>query len=194
MKRVLCVFLSCLLLITVSGCAENTPEYASKRSNDNVWKDDADNKQEEYLVEPNGTLGTGGYVEFERLKILYDGEYFSITSSREDSVVISVSVIGIKADGTYEFLQSPSFSGLDAEQYDKDMEENGWSIEHLTNQVQPNGTLLAKMDIFELEEYPNPDIDGDGYYDIIFNIIPVKEDGSVSTGDLIESNVYRLKK
>lgn len=194
MKRAVYLLLVCFLSAVLPGCAENAPAYTGERSQSNMWKSDASDQQEEYPVEPYGVLEAGGYIEFEGLKLLYDGEYFSITSSREDTVAVSVSVIGVKKDGTHEFLQAPAFYGVDEAQYDEDIEENEWAVEHLTNQVRPNGTLLAAMDIFELDGYPKPDIDEDGYYDLIFNVIPIREDGSFSTGDLIESDVYRLKK
>ncbi len=111
---------------------------------------------------------------------------------------MSLMIVGVKSDGTYEMLQLPSFYGVDKTQYEEDMNENGWAIEHSTNMVRPGETLVVEYEIFDTsgfgEEYPAPDIDGDGYYDLVFMLSPQEDETSVivSTSDP-ESAVYKLK-
>lgn len=148
-------------------------------------------------VSPGSVFTAGGYISFEGLNISYDGDIFAITSGRNDIVLVSAVVVGVKKDGSYEVLQYPAFRGPDEAQYQKDMEENGWAIMEYTNMVRPGETLCAELSVFDFnafdESYPPADIDGDGYYEIIFCVHPQSDESSVvvSTDDP-ESEVYKL--
>ena len=120
-----------------------------------------------YLLEPGEVFEPGGYIEIENVQILYDGENFTIQNNREDIIRVSSCIVGVKRDGTYDPLQWPAFGGADKAKYEKDLEENGWAVEHNTNMVRPGETLKATINIFDFgKDYPNPDIDQDGYYDV----------------------------
>ena len=156
------------------------------------------NGDAKHLILPNDVFQAGSYIYFEDVEILYDGESFSVRNDRSDIIRITAQVVGVKADGTHETIEVPSFSGVDKTQYEKDLAENGWAIEHPTNMVRPGETLTAAMSIYDFstlgDEYPKADIDGDGYYDITFTIHPQTSESeiNVATSDS-ESEVYRMK-
>lgn len=153
---------------------------------------------EKHMIEPGEEFQAGSYIYFEDVEILYNGEAFEVRNDRSDYIRIFVYIVGVKADGTYELIQSQALSGVDEVQYEQDMAENGWAIEHITNLVRPGETLIAELEVFDFaafgDEYPEADIDGDGYYDMIFSISPQSSETSitVSTSDP-ESEVYKLK-
>lgn len=145
-------------------------------------------------INPGDVFLAGSYIDFENVEILYDGQAFQITNNRNDIVMIAAWVIGIKNDGSYEYLEMPAFYGIDETTYKEDLDENGWAVRHATNTIRPGETLTAEMHIMgPIKDYPAPDIDGDGYYDIIFVLHPQEDDGhiQVSTADL-ESPPYKL--
>lgn len=148
-----------------------------------------------YLLKCGGVFDRGAYIELEKVRILYDGETFSVTNNRDDIVRIICKVVGVKKDGTTTMLQLPVFGGVDKARYAKDLEENGWAVEQVTNMVRPGETLAASIEIFDAgDDFAPPDIDGDGYYDIMFMISPQENEDNitVSTSDP-ESDVYKLK-
>lgn len=161
------------------------------------WNNDSVSTEKEiirHLVYPGSVIDAGGYITFEGLDIFYNGESFSITSNREDVVRISAEVVGVKSNGDYDAFYWPAFYGTDETQYQLDLEGNGWAIETQTNMIRPGETLVATMYIYDLgEDYPDPDIDHDGYYDIVFSVHPQKDDDSiqVSTSDQV-SDLYKL--
>lgn len=147
------------------------------------------------LMSPGSIFSPGGYIEFENLVIAYDGDSFSVKNNREDIVLVSVMVVGVKADGEYDLIQTAAFSGTDETQYQKDLDENGWAISRATNMVRPGETLDAKLYVFDFgDEYPSPDIDNDGYYDIVFCVHPQDNEDIIqaSTSDPV-SEVYKIK-
>jgi hypothetical protein len=148
-----------------------------------------------YLLEPGEVFEPGGYIEIENVQILYDGENFTIQNNREDIIRVSSCIVGVKRDGTYDPLQWPAFGGVDKAKYEKDLEENGWAVERGTNMVRPGESLVATMTIFDFgSDYPDPDIDKDGYYDVVFTISPQTDEGAVSAStDDPESEIYKLK-
>jgi len=149
-------------------------------------------------IKPGDIFTDGCYIVVDDVKILYSSGKFVITNDSKKIVRISASVVGVKADGTYEWLQSPSFGGVDETKYKRDLAANGWAVESFTNMVRPGDTLTATMNVLDLsshgEGYPNPDIDGDGYYDITFTISPQRNEESIiaSTSDTVTS-AYRIK-
>ena len=151
-----------------------------------------------HLLEKGGVFQKGSYILFEGVEILYNGETFEITNNRADLVRIGAAVVGVKADGTYEWILSPGFAGVDEYQYEKDLAENGWAIEKYVNLVRPGETLNATMQIFDfssvIDGAPAADIDNDGYYDLVFSVYPQKSEDSFSfsTNDPT-SDVYKLK-
>lgn len=149
------------------------------------------------LIEPGDVFTRNSYIEVSGVQILYNGEEFEITNSREDIIIITAAVVGVKADGSYQAVYYPAFSGIDEAAYKKDLEENGWAVKTRTNRVRSGETLTAKMEIYDLSwdgDFPPPDVDGDGYYDIMFTIHPQRSEDSLqaSTADP-ESDIYKLK-
>ena len=139
------------------------------------------------IFEPN-TFVTVGDVE-----VLYNGKTFEVTNNGDKTVSISATVVGLKADNTYDEFYWPAFHGVDKKRYDNDLEENGWALEWPTNEVGPSETLDMTLEIYETE-WLKPDVDGDGYYDIFFSIHSIEPDGAfqISTDDP-KSDVYKLK-
>lgn len=182
------------MLFCLTGCyitlgPPNTNEKSLQRAQDDMLN------VQQYLLEPGGVFECGSYIEIESVQFLYDGASFIVQNNRDDIVRVSCCVVGVKKDGTYEDLQWPAFGGVDETLYEKDLAENGWAIKHVTNMVRPGETLIATMTIFNFgNDFPDPDIDGDGYYDVVFTISPQTSEDSimVSTSDP-ESEVYRLK-
>lgn len=182
-----------LCLFLLSGCSflASPKNFSSGGFGANV----TDQKNaESHLISPCGIIDPGGYILFEDLAIAYDGDVFTVSNNREDIVRVSVMVVGVKKDGSYEMLQMPAFCGVDQTQYKKDLAENGWAIEHYSNMIMPNETLTAKLNIVDFGgDFPAADVDNDGYYDIVFTVHPQKDENtiSVSTADE-ESPVYKL--
>ena len=143
------------------------------------------------LIFPGEVFVAGKYTEVDGVEILYDGESFLLKNNRADLVRVSCMIVGVKADGTYDVIQYPSFVGVDKTQYNKDKSENGWAIEKYTNLVRPNETLSADLTVYDFNT--SNDVDGDGYLDIVFRISPQTDEKtiSVSTYDVI-SEIYKL--
>lgn len=150
---------------------------------------------EKHLLSPGQVFDAGGYVLVDGVEFLYDGERFCLTNNRTDFVRQNYYIVGVKANGAYDMIQSGSFNGVDEQQYQKDLQENGWAIKQGTNLIRPGETLIAEFSVFDFGgDYPNPDIDGDGYYDIVFAIHPQqKEEGFRISTDDPESEVYKIK-
>ncbi len=157
------------------------------------------NRKQKVLLPEGGVFEEGSYIVVSDVEILYQGradygEAFAITNSSKQPVVISASVVGVKSDGTVQKFQWPAFSGVDKWQYENDLQENGWAIEQYTNRVRVGETLEATMIITSMDGYPEPDIDGDGYYDIVFTLYPQKDDDSLHfSTNAPESAVYKLR-
>lgn len=180
-KRILILVLTLCVMAGFVGCVTNSEEPQGSAT--------------PYPLEPGDVFEPGGYISFADVQIQYDGEIFIIRNERDDIIRITSCIVGVKKDGTYESIQWPAFGGVDETQYGKDLAENGWAIKHVTNMVRPGETLNASMSIFDFgDDYPSPDIDGDGYYDIIFTVSPQASEDSVrtSTSDPT-SEVYKLK-
>lgn len=146
-------------------------------------------------LKPGEVFEENCYIEVDNVKITYDGEDFVIDNNSDSIMLISCGFYGKKADGTYEWIGTPAFSGFDEAQYKKDVEENGWAVKKQTNKVRPGETLTATLTLFDFgEDYPSWDIDGDGYYDINFSLAKQRDESSivVSTNDT-ETDYYRLK-
>ncbi len=134
------------------------------------------------------------YVEYDNVKITYDGENFVIDNNSDSIMLITCGVYGKKKDGTYEWLGNPAFYGIDEKQYEKDMEENGWAVEKTTNRVRPGERLTATLTLFGFSKGDAWDIDEDGFYDLNFTLSEQRDETSVvvSTADT-ETDYYRLK-
>lgn len=149
-------------------------------------------------LSPGEIFETGKYINVEGVEILYNGKTFLVTNNRADMVRITCKIVGVKKDGTYDTIQVPSFGGPDETLYEREKAENGWAIKKATNLIRPSETLDATLDIFDFNnfdsEYPENDIDNDGFVDILFMISPQKDEKSimVSTND-IESKIYKIK-
>ena len=148
-----------------------------------------------HLVEPGDVFDADGYISLDGVEILYNSKSFEIRNDRSDNVRITAKVVGVKTDGTYEVLQYVSFVGVDEYKYEKDKKENGWALKDYTNLVRPGGTLGATLSVFDFgEDYPSPDEDGNGYYDVVFVVHPQSSEDTVRVSiDDPESEVYKLE-
>ena len=175
MKRV-SIFL--VVLLAMSGCEAATQEVSTQQT-------------EPYLLERGGVFEPESYIEVSGVTILYDGDFtFTATNNSDDAYAIVPFIVGVKKDGTHELLQSLSFGGVDNEQYEKDMSDNGWAVPQWTNVIGPEESISCQITVFDFgEDLPEPDIDGDGYYDLIFTTVKQSDEFSV---DNAESAVYRL--
>ena len=145
------------------------------------------------LLLPGEVFEPGKYIEVDGVEILYNGKSFLVKNNRTDLVRVSCSIVGVKADGKYDTIQYPSFTGVDKTRYDKDKAENGWAIEHYTNLIRPNETLDAYLTIYDFGDVKN-DIDGDGYLDIVFTISPQLDETSITTStNDAKSEIYKMK-
>lgn len=148
-----------------------------------------------HQIDAGDVFNPGAFIEFEALRISYDGEYFDIENLGDFTVRVSMSVVGVKADGSYTLLQVPAFYGTDETQYQQDVAENGWAVAQSTNMIRAGETLHAKPYIFDVNSssFASPDPDGDGYYDITFTVHPQDSETSISasTSDP-ESSLYKL--
>ena len=148
-----------------------------------------------HLVEPGDVFDADGYISLDGVEILYNGKSFEIRNDRSDNVRITAKVVGVKTDGTYEVLQYVSFVGVDEYKYEKDKKENGWALKDYTNLVRPGGTLDATLSVFDFgEDYPSPDEDGNGYYDVVFVVHPQSSEDTVRVSiDDPASEVHKLE-
>ena len=151
-----------------------------------------------YQIAPGDVFAPGGYMMLGDLEFLYIGNgYFDVTNTGTRFARVTAEIVGVKAGGDYDILQIPSFGGVDETQYEKDLEENGWAIKNITNIVRPGQTLRAELSVFDFHahdaDYPDADIDVDGYLDIIFSAHMQDDDTShtFSVDDPV-SEVYKL--
>lgn len=152
-----------------------------------------------HQIAPGDVFDSGGYMTLGDLEFLYIGNCcFDVTNTGTQFARITAEIIGVKVNGDHELLQIPSFGGIDEAQYEKDLEENGWAVKNSTNIVRPGETLHAELSVFDFHafdnEYPDADVDGDGYWDIIFmaHMQDNDTDLAVSIHDPI-SEAYKLK-
>ena len=149
-----------------------------------------------HQISPKEVFDVGGYIEYEGVKIGYKGNNTFLIDNTTDTIYgIQCSVYGIKKDGTSEWIGTPSFAGVDKAKYEQEKEENGWAIQKLTNKVRPRESLEMTLDIYDLgSDYPDWDIDGDGYYDISFTLRPQENEDtwSFSTNDP-QTDYYKLR-
>lgn len=154
--------------------------------------------QPKHLLNPGDVFTEDSYIEVADVRILYNGEQFYIQNKSENIIRVLCSIVGTKKDETYEVLQLANLAGVDQTQYEKDMHENGWAIKHMVNLVRPGGTLKAELEVVDFgsidSDYPNCDVDGDGYWDILFTICPqVDEEQIMTSSSDPKSEVYRLR-
>ncbi len=196
---IVCICLGCICaLIRISISISTTFPIASVSKTPTYTQAPHHTASPVRLIEPGEVFEKNCYILFEDLRISCNGEGFDITNNRSDAVRIYMKVVGVKADGSYELLQGPAFGGLDETAYQKDLEENGWAVKKRTNFIRPGETLHAEVEIYDFssfgEDYAAPDIDGDGYYDILFWMLPNQsEDTITSFGNSPESDIYKLK-
>lgn len=190
MKKMACFVFLCVALAMLPACSTRGSEAVSANSS-------TEQSAEKHVITEGQIFQNGSYIYFEDVEILFNDGVFSVRNDRTDDIIITMQVVGVKADGTITLLQMPAFSGIDQAQYEKDLAENGWAVEEYTNRVRAGETLNAVATIFDFSssgDYPAPDVDGDGYYDIIFCIHPQESaDGITVSTDDPESAIYKLK-
>ena len=170
------------MIVVLSGCTHK----ASSDENEAVAP---------FEIEDGATFEPGAYIYVADVQILYDGERFVVTNESNDIARVTYEIVGLKADGTYEMLQTAALAGKDDKKYDGDLSENGWAVSHGTNMARPGESFKAEVSVLDLGgDFVQPDIDGDGYYDLVFRVSPQKDEESVmaSTNDPV-SGVYKLK-
>lgn len=148
-----------------------------------------------HLLQAGDVIDNGGYFYVGDVKIQYSNGYFAVTNNSENIIRITCNVVGTKTDGTYEWLQTAGFSGIDQTQYNRDLEDNGWAVEHYTDLIRPGETLHASLFVSDLdyEDFVKPDINNDGYYELMFTISPQSSEDvrEVSSTDPV-SSVFKL--
>ncbi len=153
-----------------------------------------------HQINTGDVFDLGGYMLLGDLEFLYTGvNCFDVTNTGTQFARVTAEIVGVKISGDYELLQIPSFGGVDKTQYEKDLEENGWAIKNLTNVVRPGETLHAELSVFDFHAHdsdlPDADIDGDGYWDIIFRAHMQDNDTSYAFSiDDPVSGIYKLPK
>lgn len=154
---------------------------------------------ERHLLSPGQVIDAGGYIVLDGVEFLYDGEKFIVTNNRDDYILPYWDVVGVKKDGTHEDLLTGMLYGIDTDKYQKDYEENGWAVEHTKTFVKPGERMESMKSSFDTSSFMlfdvDADVDKDGYYDIVFRIIPQKdgENFVFSTENPgSESDVYRI--
>lgn len=159
----------------------------------------------QHMINSGEVFDKNGYIEFDGLKITYIGikdrcHTFSVYNGNDFDVLLSMDVVGVKKDGSTEWLGSPGFCGYDLDTYEKEKEENGWAVKKTTNIIKSKDTLEEYASLYLLfsmgegdSDYVGMDPDKDGYCDIQFTSYHQRGDGSVVTyTGAPESNLYRL--
>ena len=192
----LCMAVTLCEVVTFQEGNENLypSDVSALEPSDVVNLSDSEEMDKKVLLSPGEEMVARSYILLEDVEFYYDGTEFTITNRRDDEVMFMAEIVGVKKDGSHELIGIPAFYGVDEVQYEKDLAENGWAIQKTTNRVQPGESLNAKMTIVDFgKDYPAWDIDGDGYYDVIFTIHPQRnETTTVVSSDYPESAVYRL--
>lgn len=125
----------------------------------------------------NDVMAENTYFDVEKIRFVYNGRDLQITNNSTDSYRIGCSVVGVKKDGSYEWLGGPALHWDDQKQYDLDKADNGWAVMKSTSLIRPNETVVAefKTNVKLLaalnkkdDKTEDMDVDGDGYWDIMF--------------------------
>ncbi|MEA4921575.1 MAG: hypothetical protein VB078_11750 [Clostridiaceae bacterium] len=121
-------------------------------------------------------------------------EHFLAQNTGEKNISVILEIVGVKKDGTYDFLGTGVFGGVDQALYDKELKENGWAVEKYTNKVDAGSSLNAYANILDIGDQYSMDVDSDGYYDVMFSIITLNEKGGFTiTGEEPVSEIFKLK-
>lgn len=152
----------------------------------------------EAAIAPGDTIAVGnvifvydGYYKSEHDGVL--SEHFLVTNKEDYDIKILLIVVGVKKDGSNEFLGTGTLYGIDWDLYNKELRENGWALRHGTNTVKEGKTLTAMAKILDFGDY-SMDVDGDGYYDVMFEVVRIRENGDfMITGSEPVSEVFKLK-
>lgn len=161
----------------------------------------------EHYINEGEVFDENGYIEFDGLRIVYSGieeDYYSqcyafnIYNNNDFDVQLTMNVVGVKKDGSTEFLGTAAFGGYDLDAYEKDKAENGWAIKKRTNIIKSKSALKEYADIYDFkfsDDDVGMDPDNDGYYDISFISFHGESGGNILySTDAPESKVYKLKK
>ena len=170
-----------------------------------VKKSDDEKIETPHIINSGEVFDKNGYIEFDGMKITYTGmndksHTFTVYNNNDFDVLLSMEVVGVKKDGSTEWLGSPGLFGYDLDTYEKEKEENGWAIKKTTTIIKSKSTLEEYANLYRLasfgkgnSEYVGIDPDKDGYCDIRFTSYHQKGDGSIVTyTSAPESNLYRL--
>lgn len=199
MKRLFAIFCAAVLLFC--GCSVKVVP-APAQTTYTTPKQSAPKQEERkgVLLSPGDEFQENDYIEFAGQTVKYvgyeDDQYvFSITNDTEYFVCLSVSFVGVKKDGTYDFIGMPAFSGNDEKQYEKDLKENGWAVMKTKMGADPAETLTMYMTVFDFGEgYVSFDPDNDGYYDLMFTAYPQEDPDSYHfSSSAPNSEIYKLK-
>ncbi len=188
---------SCRIVVFPEKLPSFYLDINQKTNNNEKTSDNETNEKSitPYLLQSGDVIKDNGFFQVGEVTFLHSNDIFKVTNNSESIVRVTCMVIGTKVDGTYEILQYAGFGGIDQTKYKKDLEENGWAVEHYTNMIRPGGTLYATLSIsdFQYEGVPKPDIDNDGFYELKFMISPQSNEDviEISLNDPV-SDMYKL--
>lgn len=184
-KKLLKILVIIVLIISCTGC-----EIILSSKADVSHKFDYSVKPEKSL-KSGDAIERGSFFKVSKVSFLYDGNTFLVKNDESVSVRIIYTIVGIKNDGTYESLYLQGLSGIDQEQYDKDMSENGWAVENVTNCVGAGEKQEMYLNLLTTDDL---DVDDDGFLDIVFKVSPQNYgDKVVASSDDPKSEVYKIK-
>lgn len=184
-KKLSQIFVIIVLIISCTGC-----ELKLSSGTDVSHEFDYSVKPEKSL-NSGDTIERGTFFKVSNVSFLYDGNMFLVKNDESVPVRISYTIVGVKNDGTYESLYLQGLSGIDQEQYDKDMSENGWAVENVTNCVGAGEKQEMYLNLLTTDDL---DVDDDGFLDIVFKVSPQNYgDKVVASSDDPKSEVYKIK-
>ena len=118
----------------------------------------------------------------------------SMFNNNDIPIIVSWTIVGIKKDGTNEMLSLGIFSAFDKEQYEKDLDENGWAIEKQTTQIAANSTMETEVKfVGPFASKLDLDVDKDGYFDIKFTAhLQTHPDYITTSTNAPVSDIYKI--
>ena len=138
-------------------------------------------------LSPGDILDDGSQIVVSDVCFEYSDGEFTVTNNSERLVRVTGTIVGVKSDGSYEYVMSMSLAWTDEALYKKELEENGWAIKKTTNLLRPGESgvsapfpqglylVLTTPDAEDID----PDVDGDGFYDVVFTVSPQKNEDSL---------------
>lgn len=184
----------------------NTVVLTTKEKTNPILDSQPKYNGEKHLLSPGQVFDAGGYALVDGIELLFDGEKFFVTNNTDDYAWVYWDIVGVKKDGSYDDIASGIFSGVDKERYQKDYNENGWAIEQVKTVIDPKETMDTLSSSFDISYFSSSfisewlgtdiDIDGDGYYDVVFRVHKQKDKENLwfsSDKPDVKSEIYKIK-